>query len=39
MALALSIMPVMSYAQEVSPYMGGDVKLTEAPNINKGVMS
>lgn len=32
MTLALSIMAVTSYAQEVSPYMGGDVKLTEAPN-------
>lgn len=32
MTLALSIMAVTSYAQEVSPYMGGAVKLTEAPN-------
>ncbi len=32
MTLALSIMAVPSYAQDVSPYMGGDVKLTEAPN-------
>ena len=31
-ALLLSTMLVSSYAQEVSPYMGGDVKLTEAPN-------
>jgi alkyl sulfatase BDS1-like metallo-beta-lactamase superfamily hydrolase len=32
MTFALSIMAVTSYAQEVSPYMGGDVKLTTAPN-------
>jgi len=32
MTLALSIVSVTSYANEVSPYMGGDVKLTEAPN-------
>jgi len=32
MTLALSIMAVTSYAQEVSPYMGGEVKLTTAPN-------
>ena len=32
LALFLSIIVSISYAQEVSPYMGGDVKLTEAPN-------
>jgi len=32
LALSLSIIVSISYAQEVSPYMGGDVKLTEAPN-------
>ncbi|MCK5069920.1 MAG: MBL fold metallo-hydrolase, partial [Desulfocapsa sp.] len=32
MTLALSIMVVTSNAQEISPYMGGDVKLTKAPN-------
>ena len=32
MTLVLSVMAATSYAQEVSPYMGGDVKLTEAPN-------
>lgn len=30
--LFLSIICSTSYAQEVSPYMGGDVKLTKAPN-------
>ena len=32
MVLALSIIATTSYAQEVSPYMGGEVNLTEAPN-------
>ena len=32
MALVLSTMLTTSYAQEVSPYMGGEVKLTKAPN-------
>ena len=32
MTLVLSVMAATSYAQEVSPYMGGDVQLTEAPN-------
>jgi len=32
LALSLSIIVSIAYAQEISPYMGGDVKLTKAPN-------
>ena len=32
MIIALPIVAVASIAQEMSPYMGGDVTLTTAPN-------